>query len=111
MTKKEMFVTILDAFNNVEEIATYCKKEIAKIDKAASAKAEKASAETEMDTRILAALSSVDVPITAGELLENFSADLVGMTVQKLAYRLRKLAETGKVTKESNGRCNVYKLA
>jgi DNA-binding transcriptional ArsR family regulator len=111
MTKKEMFEAIATTFVNNEEITAYCKKELAKLEKAENAKAEKAAASVEMDETILAVLAQIDIPVSASDILENFPNELAGMTIQKLAYRLRKLAEAGKVTKDSDGRRNLYKLA
>lgn len=111
MTKKEMFATIMNAFVANDEIVAFCEKEIAKLEKAENAKAEKAAASVEMDENILAVLAQIDIPVSAGDILENFPNELAGMTIQKLAYRLRKLAEVGKVMKDSDGRRNLYKLA
>jgi hypothetical protein len=114
MTKKEMFNLIATVNADNAEIVEFCNHEIELLENRKSSKKGMTKTQKENEVimdNIVATLESIGEAITITDLLTHGIEGFEGLTCQKVSALMRKLIESGRVTKSMEGKKALFAVA
>ena len=119
MTKKEMFAQVIAMAQGeevtvaMEEIVAFAEHEIELLNKKAGAKSKKESANDVKNAQLMEVITGVllnaEKPLTVSEIMAE-SEELSELSNQKVSALMKKLFESGKVTKSTDKRKSVFSI-
>lgn len=119
MTKKEMFAQVIAMAQGeevtvaMEEIVAFAEHEIELLNKKAGSKSKKESANDVKNAQLMEVITGVllnaEKPLTVSEIMAE-SEELSELSNQKVSALMKKLFESGKVTKSTDKRKSVFSV-